>query len=295
MEQLDRKFDLLFITTFLDLKNIYSFLESLTLNKDVMLRVVLIAQNGLSVDLSRYDFNTSVIDVVNIAKQLPISIARNIGIEYAKKHHIDYRYIMFPDDDSTFDASFFTQFNAQIRGNTLLSVRTRQNIEQHYLTLPSTRTKADRKTDYRYAISVNMLVTQPTIEAVRGFDEELGIGCYYGAGEDCDFYIRSSKVAQFEFNDNLYSIHPSQARMEDVLPFDQLMSRYKSYGCGVVYMFCKNSFFMQAATVILRGILGALHCLCHGRFKMSRVYFVSSMTRLISFIRYIFNFSKSWK
>ena len=103
-----KDFDLIMITTHQNDLNIYKLINSIDSNIEnlkVMLvvvsqkcKVALISKNPL---LSIVFFETD---------KMGLSKARNIALNYLLQNNISSEYIMFPDDDSSFDVNFFLNF-----------------------------------------------------------------------------------------------------------------------------------------------------------------------------------------
>lgn len=276
--------DLAFVVTCIDDSHIYEFLDSVYAHSgDMRCVVMLLAQNSLELNTLKYRSNNVDLRVSGVDKLLPLSVARNRLLrEYG---YDDARYYMFPDDDSTFDDAFFRCFSSKIVGNSLIEVRTVEDKNRYYLRLPE-RDMAGCG-DYNYVASVNLVVKNDTLRKVEGFDEELGVGCYYGAGEDNDFFLRSQAIEPFMFCKGLYSMHPSQRGHESPLEVDVLKRRYMSYGRGVVWALCKNGFLGAALKVCIRGYLGAAKSFIFGRWKMAIVYWAAAVERTKTWIKYI--------
>ena len=281
MIMIEPMYDVIFVTTFVDDKHIYDLIHSV-INSNDRLNVLLIilCQNGYTLDTKSSGFVN--IRLICINEQVGLSAARNICLRYIRNNNIAYRYIMFPDDDSIFDKSFFSRFDKEVHGNTLIAVKGTQDKSTFFVKMPNKSVAS--KNDFAKAISVNMIVESEIINQVGYFDERLGVGCYYGAGEDNDYFLRCSTINSFAFSNNLWNYHPLQKRNID-LSVSQLKSRYKSYGRGVVYMLLKHSMTYQAVKMIFRGYFGAIVFLARLNVKMSYVYFIAANERLITFLK----------
>lgn len=276
-----KQYDLVFITTFVNKEHIETLMASIiNTNKSLNVLLLIICQNGHSILKHTTEYISTI--YILLSNMVGLSKARNIGLNYLYKHNIDYKYIMFPDDDSIFDESFFINFATYIRGNTLIAVKASQDRQSYFIKMPNKQLASFK--DYKYAISVNMIVRKKCILEVGGFDEELGVGAYYGAGEDNDFFIRCNNIESFTFCNNIWNYHPLQK--ENIsLPLEKLISRYKSYGRGVISMLVKHHMYNAAITTIIRGYLGSLINLFHLRPQMSYVYFVAANTRLVTLFK----------
>lgn len=251
-------------------------------NNRFKLLCMVLLQNGIELDLKQYITKYTFIKTYHVDKIIPLSQARNLLISNCQIE--ESAYYMFPDDDSTFDISFFDNFERNVCGNTLISVKASQDKVSYFVKMPDRR--YSRKIDYHYAISVNMIITGKTLLQVGKFDEELGVGNYYGSGEDNDFFIRCNAIEPFTFSNELWNYHPLQKDNLN-LPLNKLILRYKSYGRGIVYMLIKHKMICSIMTVIIRGYCGCIYNILKLNFRMSYVYFLAANARLYTFIKNI--------
>ncbi len=274
-------YNIVFITTFIDDKHIYELINSVIHSND-RLRVlfIILCQNGYTINIRGEGLVR--ICILSINGQVGLSAARNICLRYVHDKDIKYDYIMFPDDDSVFDKTFFLSFYKEIHGNTLIAVKATQDKSTFFLRMPNRRVAT--KYDFAKAISVNMVIESDIINQVGFFDENLGVGCYYGSGEDNDYFIRCSNIKSFTFSNNLWNYHPLQ-KNKLKLPISKLKLRYKSYGRGVVYMLLKHRMIYQALKMVFRGYVGAVVYMVRLNVKMSYIYVISANERFLTFFR----------
>ena len=233
-----KKYDLIFITTFVvnDLVEnlVSSIIES---NTKVNLLLLVVCQNGNLID----DWNSENISVktLSVSFMLSLSSARNLAIRYILENNIEASHVMFPDDDSTFDYSFFDRYHscASEGVNYIVDIYcTNTNVlfKKHKFIFGKTLSYLD----WGAACSVNMLISFDTFLKVGFFDEKLGVGTHYGAGEDNDYFIRSCYSSNgFIYNDSLYNYHPASKWKYKQCSVKQLVVRFNNYGKGVVYCF----------------------------------------------------------
>lgn len=268
---------LAFLTTLTDTDHIHNLLSSVASNNQTIdLVILLLQQNGIRIDAAPYQTGRTRIILLECPHRLSLSAARNRLIAYSRGH-LAPQYVMFPDDDSTYDASFFNLFAAAPPGNKLINVRY-SDKDGYFHALP-TFGKPLSPRDYKLAISVNMILTPATVEQTGAFDERLGAGARYGAGEDNDYFIRALQIARFTICPQLYNLHPSSTATFSELPLRQLVRRFNNYGKGVVFMLCKNGLRTQAAYICLRALGGAATSLLRLRLRMATAYFLSFFTR----------------
>lgn len=277
------KYDIVFIATYVEDVHIDDLVCSIIENNNTLKVLLLVlCQNGYRLNKR----NTTIVDMITISipDKVGLSKARNICLQYICEKNIKFRYAMFPDDDSLFDQLFFNNFRDCVSGNTLIAVKATQDRKSYFIKMPNKQIATTR--DYKYAISVNMVITWQTLQQTGAFDENLGVGCYYGAGEDNDYFIRCSKIEPFLFNNGIWNYHPLQ---KNLLPIsiDLLVHRYKAYGRGVVYMLMKHKLYSSALITVLRGYIGAILNMLTLNLKMSYVYFVAANERLRIFTKKI--------
>lgn len=283
------KYDIAFVTTCVDDRHIYDLLDSVyEHHHDVRCAILLLVQNSIKVNIEKYYVEEIDIRVISTNNIIPLSVARNILLkEFVLNEHdpVIAQYYMFPCDDTSLDDIFFMNFKSEVVSNTLIVVRASENKDKYFPKLP--KYEYARKSDYNKVLSVSMIISWRSLLNVGLFDENLGVGCYYGAGEDNDFFLRCNEFEPFRFCRGLYTMHPSQGIILQ-LPVETLIKRYKSYGRGVIYVLCKHSLYWQALKVCLRGYLGSIKNFVLLNFKMMRVYFVAANERTKTLFRYIF-------
>ena len=205
-----KEYDLIFVTTFNSVDWIEHLLYSVaTQNNIVDLLIVVVAQDGLKISTSEFQSGKNNIIVLSEIEAIGLSTARNIALRYICEKNIVYSHIMFPDDDSTFSSDFFLNFRNTVLKNTcylidVLNQGTITQYKQNHL-IDGVNLYVD---DYKYAMSVNMIIDFGTLNKVQYFDPEMGVGAKYGAGEDQDFYIRCCRNdASFVYSKLLFNYH----------------------------------------------------------------------------------------
>ncbi|MFR3329463.1 MAG: hypothetical protein ACLTSL_04785 [Odoribacter splanchnicus] len=276
-------YQLVFLITCTDNAHISTCIESVSKNNDSLnCLVLLLLQNNISIPFEQYITPYTFIKVLYTDHIIPLSQARNILLK--SEDIVPDAYYMFPDDDSVFDRHFFDSFQKIIKRNTLIAVKGSQNKTAYFLKMP------DRKiasvTDFNKAISVNMVIKGTTIALVGDFDEKLGVGNYYGAGEDNDYFLRCSAIEQFVFTNDLWNYHPLPYKKISQ-PVKSVLKRYKSYGRGVIYMLLKHGMHAEAFKVVIRGYLGAIKNIILFNWKMGYVYFIAANVRFYTFLKNI--------
>lgn len=260
MRVMCQQYDLIFITTCTDDKYINAYLLSvINNNQNIDICIILLLQNGLRLNTSITNERVDVHFIQDVRK-LSLSKARNICLDYMTQNNIHSRYIMFPDDDSSFDSLFFERFNHVVNANTLIDVlcNNTNKLYQNKKKLPEN----SYTNDYQYAMSVNMITKYPHVLSIGKFDENLGVGAKYGAGEDSDFFVRACKMfGPFKVTHELYNFHPAPNDKNQLQSYKELINKYKKYGEGIIYFYNKHNMHFSAFKCIIAALVGSLKSL----------------------------------
>lgn len=284
---MNNKFDLVFVVTCTDLNNVNNLLNSIcNYNKYIKVGLVLLVQNGfkLSTEVS-HDFLT--VYKLYSNQKYSLSKARNLCLDFYKSSQIDSTYIMFPDDDTTFDESFFMNFSRIVTSNTLIDVLCK-GTRIPYMSFRGLK-NGDYTTCHEHAMSVNMIVKSDNALELGGFDESLGVGARYGAGEDGDYFIRVCKqFGPFKYTNQLWNYHPSADSKYSQISLIRLLKRYKTYGEGVIYLLLKHKMYFEAIKCVLSGFAGAIIAFfLNFNIKLSIARFYGGMTRFSFYLKFL--------
>ncbi|MGE6220121.1 hypothetical protein ACQKCH_09865 [Nubsella zeaxanthinifaciens] len=219
------------------------------------------------------------------------SIARNVGIKYVLDNGLTSSFVGFPDDDSSFDSSFFNQINLLINKrdfrNFVIDVFC-TGSKKLFRTINYSNNKLLSKYDYNIVGAVNIILDFETFYNNSFFDVRFGVNAKYGAGEDGDYFIRAVGYKDFYYNNSLYNYHPSGESKLEKLPYLQLRARVLGYGKGVIALLCKHKMFKQAMIVTARAPGGALKYLMRFKLLIALTYFESFWVRLFYLIKFYF-------
>lgn len=281
------KCKLVFITTFIDLNCIFNLLSSISdNNKKVHVLILVIAQNGEVVNSNVYNTNFTTVVCICFNSILSLSIARNKGLEYITSNNILYEYLMFPDDDSSFDSEFFDNFLCLVTMNTLIDVY-RIGTKELFKETKYEQNAVLSVKNYDAAMSVNMVIDANTISKVGFFDIKMGVGSEYGAGEDVDFFIRCCNITRtgFKYEKRLWNYHPNGSDKYKYMTLFQMIKRYKNYGRGAIYLFNKHKLYHLSLKYCLLAFGGGFIALSKFDFKLAIARFYASVIRFILFIQ----------
>lgn len=255
-------FDLVFITTFINEQYINKFLYSVVdNNKTINILIVLLNQTNNKIAIENKNDRIKITEIM--INRHSLSAARNIGIKFLIDNNVKFEFIQFPDDDSTYDKSYFARFRniTEKNENYLIDV---YGLGTDELYLPNNLVN-NTKIDSIYphvAMSVNLLVNYETFMKVRYFDELMGVGTMYGAGEDSDYFLRCvQESGALNYTKDLWNFHPQFESKHKQLNLSVLIDKYKSYGKGVIYLHYKHKMFKRAILLCVYAILGSFYAL----------------------------------
>ncbi|GHT18853.1 hypothetical protein FACS189429_5920 [Bacteroidia bacterium] len=279
-------FDIVFITTFINTNYIGKLIDSIVLNNRVLNVLLLVVnQTEQNLNLSQYSNNNNCIVELKSGKT-SLSAARNVGLKFLFNNNFATHYVAFPDDDSSFDSNFFENFNFVIINNKnyLIDVYG-EGTDDLYLK-NSIKDGAFISTNTsQIAMSVNMIINNDTIKAVKYLDEKMGIGAKYGAGEDSDYFLRCVSISgAFIYTKQLWNYHPKYETKHKKLIFSQLLKKYKNYGRGVIYLNYKHRLYGNAVKLCFSALAGSFVALLHLDFKLSLARLYAFFVRSFTFV-----------
>ena len=265
-------FNLILISTHQDDKNIYKLIKNLdSENLNIKIYLLIVSQNC--------KINYSVSNTLNLtvefiqAEKMGLSKARNIGLKYLINKNINSEYIMFPDDDTSFDDNFKQNFK-QILGSNKCYITPIYNegTKNLYLGKVIKQDTLLNENNHQYIGSPNQIILYDKFKTEIIFNENLGVGAQNGSCEDYDLFIRlNRKGAKYYSIDTIYSYHPSK-QFKNQTNESELIRKYKSYSLGFYYIIIKYNKKKFILTFILRPILGTLISILKLDYKMTKVY-----------------------
>lgn len=281
------KFDLTMVVTYQNQNQIQNFLTTIKRNSNIKLFVVLINQET-AFKLNKNDFNNSFITID--IKKIGLSKARNIGIEYLKENCIKSEYIMFPDDDSTFDDSFFLNFSKIIstKKNYLTPIYI-EGTKNLYLGKKFEEGKQVNENNHSLIGSPNQIINFERNKKYIFFDEQLGVGTELGSCEDYDLFVRLCRNGNpYYFTSKLYSYHPPKINAYKGKTLNFILQRFKSYSKGFCFIIYKYQKFRFIPNYLFRSFIASVYYLIKLDFKLFLAYLVQFLLRLMLIIRFTF-------
>ena len=282
------QYDIIFITSCCDTVEIHNLIESLNKNyTNLKLLLIITNMSGNILNLSdnsKFDYK-----LFNVTKLLNSSESRNLGIHFILKNNLFSYYIAFPDDDTTYDKSFFNFFNNLLNSNSInfknyiCNVKCREDNNLYYRKKVSNFPFKATKYNFDNVGAVNMILNFDTFYNIKYFNEKYGVGSIYGAGEDGDYFLRAIKYKEIFYNPNLYTIHPASnfSKLNNL----ELKDRMVKYSRGVISVLCLHNMYLFAFYITLRA-LGGFFINLKTDFKISLLYLKLFFIRLYFLLKY---------
>jgi hypothetical protein len=289
MGKLNNYFDLAMIVTHQNNEHIFDLLESISIyNNNLNIYLIIVTQNDLQLDLKGIpNFN----GIQLFQKPSGLSKARNFGIQHLVKNNILFNYIMFPDDDTTFNNIFFNNFKSivSLNHNYLFDVYIKDTSDL-YISNSLTDGARITKKNYHSAMSVNMIISKLYFDSVHYFDENLGVGAVFGSAEDTDYFLRIVNLSGFFiYTKQLCNFHPSPENKYKKLKLISLINRFINYGNGILFALCKHKMYFAGFIICIRAIGGSLLSLIRFNLKLSIAYFISFLFRCALMFKLLIN------
>lgn len=282
---LNERFDLTMIVTYQNQDHISDFLTSINLNRSIKLFVILLNQETTF----RFDQNTFNNKVMTIdMPKSGLSKARNNGIEYLKRNDVKCEYIMFPDDDSTFDDALFLNFT-KIKGSgkNFLTPIYIAGSQKLYLGKPCEEDRQIKENDHSLIGSPNQLINFERNKKDLLFNEQLGAGTPLGSCEDYDLFLRLSRNGEYyHFTNKLYNYHPKKTDAYKGIDLQIILRRFKSYSSGFCFIIFKYQKYGFIPNYLFRTLAASAYFILKLNFKLSTAYLVQFFYRLTLIIMF---------
>lgn len=233
------------------------FLNSV-LNSAIEFEIIIVDQNDyINLEHIVSEYRDKGLDIVHIKEsEKNLSKARNIGIANSK-----YDIIGFPDDDCYYEtetlSNILSTFQNQICD--IAIARWMENEFEYSKHLKSISMQEIISFKTCPLSSITIFARKKLLNNLNGFNIRLGVGQWFGAGEETDLIMRASRYgAAIIYVPNIIVHHRFSKLSEKKLPnFNKTISR--SRGTGAIYS--KNNL---PRSIIISGffspLLKALYC-----------------------------------
>lgn len=253
-------------------KELAKFLESLCSQTYRDFEVVIVDQNPLGfLDKVIDGFNNEInIKHLNVSFT-GLSRARNYGLKYT-----DGDIVAFPDDDCWYGQELLDMVQQLFAEN----ANSLDGIIGHAVTEKGDSLHAwhitrsmfiDEVTAWRSAMSITLFFRRNVIQAVRNFDEKIGVGAgtCYGAGEETDFALRGLRAGfRFKIFPSVKIYHPAKKSVGNE---EENIARAYKYSCGMGYVMKKNHTPLWfVGYLFIRSIGGVFIAMLRGNIQLAK-------------------------
>lgn len=271
----------LILCTLNRVEEVADFFQSLVIQTFKDFECIVVDQNEddrLDSIIKEYSDKITIKHIKSIKKGL--SLNRNLGLIYALGS-----IVAFPDDDCEYLSitleqvvSFFSH-NERYRLFTINTVSKTSNI---WYNSQRSKVQLNNRNYYRYAISMGIFVRYRSLSDLS-FDEQLGVGCYFGAGEESDFVSNLLTLGYDGIYDgSMFVYHPSE------VPVVALKDRYIKYSLGYGALMKKEIIYRHKYYMLVKlifDLLGRIVAACLP-IEKRKLYWYSFKYRLLGYIKY---------
>jgi glycosyltransferase involved in cell wall biosynthesis len=175
-----------------------------------------------------------------------LSAARNVGIEAACG-----AWIGFPDDDCWYQPDLLEALQHRFQSTDPLSGAAVQWVEEGVpsITFPNLTWERSRMFRDIPVASFQLFFHRRLFEKIGNFDCRLGVGLWFGAGEETDFVLRALRAGALVTYEPLAKVHHPIKRPAPT-PQARLAARLRARGAGALYVKHELS-----PWVVMRGLL----------------------------------------
>lgn len=167
-------------------------------------------------------------------KQHPpnLSAARNAGIEAASGE-----WVGFPDDDCWYEPALLDRLKKRFACTEALSGVSVRWVELGgpSIAMPNLTWRRSRVFRDIPVASFMLFFNRKLFDRIGGFDPRLGVGLWFGAGEETDFVLRALRAgAVLTYEPTAEVHHPMKKPAAN--PQARLAERYRARGAGALYV-----------------------------------------------------------
>ncbi|RJG05772.1 glycosyltransferase family 2 protein [Noviherbaspirillum cavernae] len=162
-----------------------------------------------------------------------LAAARNAGIEAARG-----RWIGFPDDDCWYDPHLLERVAARFMLDDNPAGVVVRWVEQGEQPLVAANLTWERARAFRDVpvSSITLFCERSLFRKIGGFDARLGVGQWFGAGEETDFVLRALRSRAVLTYEPLAEVHHAvNPATPDAGPDARMAIRHRARGTGALY------------------------------------------------------------
>lgn len=284
-----KEHNLILVTTHQNDDHILKLIDSISNNiVNIKILLVVISQECRIV----YETKSPLLSIVFINElKMGLSKARNIALKYLLENNLSAEYIMFPDDDSSFDENFFLHFPTVLNTNKCyITPIYNEGTKDLYFGKQTPNNKIIIPSDHQLIGSPNQIILYNKLKNQIVFNEKLGVGALYGSSEDMDLFIKIfNQGEQFIFTNDIYSYHPKKVSAYKNTPFKKIIKRFESYSSGFVYVIFKYHLFSLIPEFLIRTFGAFIVFLLKFQFKLAFAYLLQFFIRIKILLGFLFN------
>ena len=282
-------YDITLVTTHQDTSEIFTLIESIEKsNKTISALLVIVSQESpITYESKNSNFSVEFIN----EKKMGLSKARNIALKYLIINSISSKYIMFPDDDSSFDSLFFENFGSKLNSNQcFITPIYNDGTKELYFGKPTFNGKVITPLDHQLIGSPNQIILYDKFKNQIAFDEKLGVGALYGSSEDVDLFLKLFEMGErFIFTNDIYTYHPKKTSAYNDLALSKIILRFKNYSLGFGYIIFKYKLFSLIPEYLIRTFGAFILFFCRLNFKLSFAYLIQFFIRIKILFMFLLN------
>jgi len=265
-------YDLVLVSTCIDDSCISTMINSV-IDNNFEISVFILCLNQFDSDIE-YKPNSkhTFVETIKVERG-SLSSVRNIGLKHIKDLQLSFNHIMFPDDDSVYCNMFFSRYLSCVeKGKNYVIDVLNLESDGKYRTINLEDGQVVDISDYKYVMSVNMIVSHSDLLKVDGFDPNLGVGTKNGAAEDADFFVRISQFSSFEYSNKLFNYHPKNTDKFRTMTSFVIYQKLKTYSRGYMFFLKKHKRMNDFLLLMLRTMGTVVFYFFTLRWKMAFIY-----------------------
>jgi hypothetical protein len=276
-------------TTHQDDLNIFKLIDSIDSNIENIKVLLVVVSQECEIN---YIPKNPLLSIVFIQEsRMALSKGRNIALKYLINNTISAEYIMFPDDDSSFDTNFFLNFSSVLNTNKCyITPIYNEGTKDLYFGKQTPNNKSINPSHHQLIGSPNQIILYDKLKNQIVFNEKLGVGALYGSSEDMDLFIKLlNKGEQFVFINDIYTYHPKKVAAYKNIEFIKIIKRFESYSSGFAFVIFKYRLFGFIPEYLIRTFGAFIVFLLKFQFKLAFAYLLQFFIRIKILLTFLFN------